>query len=239
MMVISKEKYVGHIKGDCFTMGGIKTILPEYEKSEIKFRNTRFQHQVPFWITADLECFVTNEPHGSEHIPNSFAFYMHANLDVLPPGLTEQFVLYRGDNPIDEFWKRILEVGDIIAVFIKNTNKPMIITGGQQAAHDNATICYLCMEGFTPDNIKVHDHCHITGKYRGPACNRCNLNYYSKNFKVPVIFHNAKNYDTNLLLKHWSNPGFMTCIAENKEKMKYIDCGMIRIIDSLAFMKDS
>ena len=45
---------------------------------------------------------------------------------------------------------------------------------------------------------KVRDHCHETGKYRGPACNICNLRYKQQN-SIPVIFHNGSGYDFNLL----------------------------------------
>ena len=42
---------------------------------------------------------------------------------------------------------------------------------------------------------KVRDHCHFTGKYRGCAHNVCNLNFCNRYFKIPVFFHNMKNYD--------------------------------------------
>ena len=44
---------------------------------------------------------------------------------------------------------------------------------------------------------KVRDHCHETGKYRGPACKICNLRYKHENF-IPFIFHNGSGYDFNL-----------------------------------------
>ena len=44
--------------------------------------------------------------------------------------------------------------------------------------------------------VKVIDHCHWTGNYRGPAHNTCNTNVEQKhsNF-IPFIFHNFSNYD--------------------------------------------
>ena len=40
----------------------------------------------------------------------------------------------------------------------------------------------------------VRDHNHLTGEYRGPAHNACNLNYhiYPKKVKIPCIIHNLK-----------------------------------------------
>ena len=41
---------------------------------------------------------------------------------------------------------------------------------------DNETKCYICNKEFD-DDVKVRDHCHFTGRYRGAAHNSCNLNY--------------------------------------------------------------
>ena len=51
---------------------------------------------------------------------------------------------------------------------------------------------------------KCRDHCHITGKYRGAACDKCNLRMRVPMF-VPVLFHNLGGYCMTLtyLLKAW------------------------------------
>ena len=48
--------------------------------------------------------------------------------------------------------------------------------------------------------IKERDHCHITGKYRGSAHRDCNVNL-KLNYKIPVVFHNLKNYDSHLIMQ--------------------------------------
>ena len=45
---------------------------------------------------------------------------------------------------------------------------------------------------------KVRDHCHETGKYRGPACKICYLRYKQQNY-LPVIFHNGCCFDFDQL----------------------------------------
>ena len=42
---------------------------------------------------------------------------------------------------------------------------------------------------------KVRDHCHI-----GSANWSCNINFKLSK-KVPVIFHNLRSYDSNLIIK--------------------------------------
>ena len=45
---------------------------------------------------------------------------------------------------------------------------------------------------------KVKDHCHNTGKCRGPARNICNLKYQVPK-EIPIIIHNAA-YDTHFII---------------------------------------
>ncbi|KYN21732.1 hypothetical protein ALC57_05893 [Trachymyrmex cornetzi] len=41
----------------------------------------------------------------------------------------------------------------------------------------SATRCHIREKPFAPDNTRVRDHCHLIGRYRGPAHSNCNLNY--------------------------------------------------------------
>jgi len=62
----------------------------------------------------------------------------------------------------------------------------------------------MCNDDFdnnNPDKIKVRDHDHLKkiNNYRGAACNKCNIDANFKNFKLNVIAHNSKNYDTHFI----------------------------------------
>ena len=49
------------------------------------------------------------------------------------------------------------------------------------------------------ESDKVRDHCHLTGKYRGPAQSKCNNNVTQKRSKFfPFVFHNFYNYDCHM-----------------------------------------
>ena len=42
-------------------------------------------------------------------------------------------------------------------------------------AYDNSTLCHICNEEIDED--RVHDHCHLSGKFGGAAHKFCNLIY--------------------------------------------------------------
>ena len=43
------------------------------------------------------------------------------------------------------------------------------LTNSELLSDQKAKHCYICNEEFTENSQKVSDHCHFTGKYRGPA----------------------------------------------------------------------
>ena len=49
----------------------------------------------------------------------------------------------------------------------------------------------ICHNDYVDNDVKVIDHCHITGKYRGFAHRNYNINL-KLNQKIPVLFHNLK-----------------------------------------------
>ena len=100
---------------------------------------------------------------------------------------------------------------------------------------------------------KVRDHCHYNGKFRSAAHNICNQRYREQR-EIPVVLHNASNYDYHLIIKELANKfkGNIDCLGENTEK--YITLSVLlkkeiknnklvtyklRFIDSSRFMNTS
>ena len=65
---------------------------------------------------------------------------------------------------------------------------------------DNATCCHLCkrkVHQMSKTIVKTNDL--VTGKYRGGAHNKCNINYGKKRY-LPVLFHILESYDCHYII---------------------------------------
>ena len=121
--------------------------------------------------------------------------------------------------------------------------------------YDNSTLCHICNEELGKD--RVHDHCYLSGKFRGVAHEICNLKYKVPKF-FPVVFHNLSGYDSHLFIKTLGNSeGDISYIPNNEEnyisftKQVIVDKFVneegkevnvqreLRFIDSLRFMASS
>jgi len=72
---------------------------------------------------------------------------------------------------------------------------------------------------FSPDDTRVHDHCHLTGRYRDPAHSNYNLNY-KNSFNIPIVFHNLSGYDAHFIIKKITTAydGYVDVLPITKEK---------------------
>ena len=77
----------------------------------------------------------------------------------------------------------------------KHFNKELVMTKEDNEDFKNSTKCWNCDNDYIDNDVKVRDHGHITGKYRGSAHRDCNINL-KLNHKPLVIFHNLTNYDS-------------------------------------------
>ena len=90
------------------------------------------------------------------------------------------------------------DVKDIYNRFFKSPKK-MIFTQKEKEIYEKSTFCHIC--GGEIEEDRVRDHCHLTGKFRGAAHNKCNLKYQVPKF-IPVVFHNLSNYVLTCLLRN-------------------------------------
>ena len=96
----------------------------------------------------------------------------------------------------------------------------------ENKSYKKQKICHICEEKFCMDKDdenyknkrKVKDHCHYTGKFRGAAHSKCNLNYKVPK-DIPIIINNA-SYDTHFIINQLAEEfkGDLNCIGVKIEK---------------------
>ena len=91
--------------------------------------------------------------------------------------------------------KMLEEVEYCKGIVKKRFNKPLKMT-------ENDKLC-IRIKRYTDKDVRVRDHCHITGRFRGSAHQECNLRLRikSEDIKIPVIFHNLRGYDSHSIMQ--------------------------------------
>ena len=209
----------------------------------VKFTDFSKTMTYPYTIYADFESLLVQDgPKQTKHIPGS------AGMLVVKEGESSGYSQFVGEDCVFQFLKEIETKcqNEFLPYFNENYFKPMVpLTWSEQQCFYRTKTCYLCKGTFTK---LVRDHCHNTGKYIGPACNKCNLSRrYSKNLQVPILFHNLKGYDLHHILKYgisqfkgWDlNP-----IPTTTEKFLALIVNVnknvtLRFIDSYQFLSES
>ena len=113
----------------------------------------------------------------------SFCYYIKCFDDeVYEPKL----VSYTGEDAAQKFMEMLEED---IKIITNIPEKKMIFGKEEKERFEKETKCWMCNEEFNDEDVKVRDHCHFTGRYRGAAHSSCNLKYRKPNF-TPVVFYN-------------------------------------------------
>ena len=147
-----------------------------------------------------------------------------------------------GYDNVDWFVKEVIKLENKMAFYFKNTKKDIIMEQEDEEDFKNNNICRFCEKEILSD--KVRDHCHLTGKYRGPAHNTCNINVTQKqsNF-IPFVFHNFSNYDCHMFFKKLvdekKDKVDFEIIPKTNEEYISVTYGCVRFIDSYRFLSES
>ena len=174
-----------------------------------KFENFHKQLDVPFVIYADFEA-ITEKVHTAS--PNNNKSYTEAYQRHIDCGFGYKVVCcddkyskpvetFRGKDAVNRFIKKMLEEVKYCKKIKKEKfNEDMIMTRSDKEDFKSSPRCHICRVGYTANDIRVRDHCHITGKYRGSAHQACNINHRLSD-KIPVIFHNLRGYDSHFIMQ--------------------------------------
>ncbi|KYN07888.1 hypothetical protein ALC62_01136, partial [Cyphomyrmex costatus] len=228
--------------------------LPSEDKW-LEFKKHCRKERVPFVVYADLECALEKmdkEPASStytyqHHNVFSIGYYVYCSYDDSLSG----YRFRRDNNCISWFADELKNLAHSVQSVI-STNVPMDFTQDDWRKFNNATHCHVCEKPFAKDDTRARDHCHLTGRYRGPAHSNCNLNYKDSRC-IPVVFHNLTGYDAHFIIKEIATAyeGHVDLLPITKEKYisftKHVDdtiddkknCIQLRFIDSYRFLASS
>ncbi|XP_031781770.1 uncharacterized protein LOC116416691 [Nasonia vitripennis] len=224
----STQQYLEAHLQQCKLINDCKVKLPKVG-NDITFKNDRFKEKIPFVIYADRECLLIpiNESEGDEEEDepkNTTAYQKH---DMFSIGYflkcsyddsLSRFSSYRGEEPALWFVKELKLIAEQIDNIYGNPIPMENLSLEQQISLNESDTCHICEKSIY-GRIKVHDHCHLTSKYRRSAHAGCNLNYQDSRI-IPVVFHNLSGYDAHFIIKDISNcfPGKVDLLPLRKEK---------------------
>lgn len=240
----------------CGEYSEVRISLPSEHAAILNFKQTNQQYRVPVVVYADFESLLipVNENQWNkearvryqEHMVSSFALVVKSTLDeehLNFYGLTSKPKVYRGENAAKVFIDELYAIANKVEVLYSYVVPMEDLNEEHVLQHRNATSCYICGESFTEENKKVKDHDHLTGLYRGPACNSCNINYKLPKF-IPIVFHNLQKYDSHFIIPELGrDSGRIDVLATTNESFisfsKKVGKIKLKFIDSYKFMASS
>ena len=151
-------------------------------KDHLKFEDYHMKVPIPIRVYAGFECInqPTDDPKVFfKQIPIAVGFYITS-----PFG--NNYSSYFGESCVTWFVNEMLTLENIASNYFE-TNLPLEKTPEEHQSFQQSKVCWLCerkLDG--EDNVRDHDH--LTGKYRGAAHNKCNLNCKKSQVRLFLYF---------------------------------------------------
>ena len=187
LQCFSSERILATHVNNCLTINGAQAInMPKQGENILKFNNFHEQLPVPFVMYADFEA-ITKKVQGckqSDEMENeknkrsyTEAYQTHEDCGYgykvvccYDDKYSKYTSIYRGENAVYKFMEKILEEVEYCKTVIKkHFNKPLVMTEDDEQHFKTMDGCHICGEKHTDKDVRVRDHCHITGKFRGSA----------------------------------------------------------------------
>jgi len=147
-----------------------------------------------------------------------------------------------------KFWDVLNMIKDIVKQTLRNP-VPIKMTEKDEENFRKAEKCWICQQKFETNesldapqkHMKVRDHDHLTGEFRGAAHEDCNIKLNYKNYKIPVFFHNGSGFDFHFIFKYviegYNN--FKRLIAKSMEKITSFELKGFKFMDSYQHLPSS
>ena len=199
LQCFSSESILVKHTNNCLTINGKQAInMPKKGENILKFNNFHKQLPVPFVIFADFEAIMKRYPNDNKSYMEAYqnhedCGYGYKVVCCCKDKYSKPVQTYQGGDAVYKFMERMLEEVEYCkGVVKKRFNKPLVMTEDDEMCCKLMDKCHICDKEYTDKDMRVRDHCHITGKFRGSAHQECNLKLRIKpeDIKIPIIFHN-------------------------------------------------
>lgn len=239
----------------CFNQNNCEIEMPSENDNKIEFLSFGKQLAVRFIVYADLESILKKPDTQFSKSDKTVAYQQH---EVHSVGYYfkcadggSYYNSKRGPNAIKWFVDELSDIANYVdSVLSKNVELKMSLE--EEEIFKKSEECWICEKKFTETDIRVKDHCHSNGVFRGAAHNSCNITYQEARH-IPIVFHNLSNYDAHFIIKEIARniPGDVTIIPRNDQlyiaftktvrsvEKDYRTNIKLRFIDSFRFMSSS
>ena len=127
-----------------------------------------------------------------------FPFCYSYKLACTDNKFSKHLKLYFVEDAVYNFISSMTKEGKYCSdVMKKHSNKELVMTSEDKEDFEKSTKCWICDNDYNNTDVKVRDYCRITEKCRGSAHRDCNINV-KLNYKIPIVLHNLKKYDSHL-----------------------------------------
>ena len=267
LQCFSREDVLAEHIPNCIAINGDQAIKMPEEGDEVFFRNHHKQLPAPFVIYADFEAITEKvdscqpsdkKSYTEAHQKHTDCGYGYKVVCCYDDKYSKPVQIYRGENAVYKFMENMLEEVDWCKQTMeKHFNKPLEMTEEDEVDFRKATKCHICDRQYQDKDIRVRDHCHITGEFRGSAHQDCNLKLQinPETIKIPVFFHNLRGYDSHFIMQQIGEIAKkhayinkrgeechmnINCIPNNMEKYMAFMLGKhLTFLDSFQFMNFS
>ena len=257
LQCFSTDEILTKHKNNCMVINGEQAIRMPKECSMVQFQNYHKQMPAPFVIYADFEAITEKvygcQPDGvksytEEYQKHTGCNYGYKLVCCYDDKYSKPVKIYRGENSISYFMLDMLSEVEYCQKMISSEfHKPLQMADEEEKLFKVAEECHICGQKYLDTEVRVRDHCHITGQNRLSAHQDCNLKLRisPKEFKVPVIFHNLRGYDSHFIMQEIGSIGksnnlSINCIPNNMEKYMAFMLGRhLVFLDSFQFMASS
>ncbi|KYN13288.1 hypothetical protein ALC57_14524 [Trachymyrmex cornetzi] len=221
----SNERLQLHIV-DCQRINDCAIRLPSNDNKWLSFNNYNRKERVSFVVYADLECILKKTDGDQEastltyhhhHQVFSIGYYVRCSYD----NSLSKYRFRRDPDCVSWFVEELRSLAHSVKKILI-VNVPMeTLSSEQRETLHSATHCHVCEKPFAPDDNRVRDHCHLTGRTKEKYVS------FTKNVKDTAERSDSRN---NIKLRFIDSYKFLSSSLDklasflNKNELRILQC---------------